>query len=223
MNTDVKDILKRIKIQNPVAAGGIGLLVVALIAFILAVISLGTNLIAASQAEADLAVVQDSIDQILSLQTANPESLQRQITQTNRQIAELLLGFPTTAEATEQAARFYEYATQVDVQLVGVEPLRNTPEEEAQSAYTVQRYFVVAQGAVPGLLRFVARLGSRPLETLRLTDIAIYQDKGTRADIDLIVYASDLALEERHELASAGAFTVAGLGQMAGTARDAQE
>ncbi|MCD6302587.1 MAG: hypothetical protein J7M15_03570 [Anaerolineae bacterium] len=223
MNTDVKDIFKRIRVRNPVAVAGIGLLAVALVAFALTAVSLGRNLASASQAEADLAVVQDSIDQILSLQTAKPESLQTQIAEVNAQIAECLEGFPTSAEAGEEVARFYEYATQTGVQLISIEPQRNLPEEEVQSAYTVQRYSVVAQGAVPGLLRFVARLGSRSLETLRLINIAINQNDGGHADIDLIVYASDLVHAERGSATDSEPTTVAEFEELARIARDAQD
>jgi tetratricopeptide (TPR) repeat protein len=221
MNTDVKDIFKRIKLRNPVAAAGIGLLIIAVVAFVLAAVSLGRNLLAASQAQADLAVVEDGIGQIMSLQTANPASLQAQIAEVDAQIAERLAGFPTSAEASDEAARFYEYAMQTDVQVISIEPLRSMPEEEAQDAYAVQRYYVVAQGAVPGLLRFVGRLGSRPVATLRLTDVAIYQSDGGRADIDLIVYASDRAISAKEGDAASDAATVADLEKQASEARDA--
>ncbi|MGC9359156.1 MAG: hypothetical protein ACP5G7_02130 [Anaerolineae bacterium] len=222
MNTDVKDIFKRIKLCNPLAIAGIGLLVIAIVAFVLAAVSLSKNLLAASQAQADLAVVEDGIEQILSLQTANPASLQAQIAEVNAQIAERVAGFPTPAEASKETARFYEYAMQTDVRVISIEALRNTPEEEAQDAYAVQRYYVVAQGAVPSFLRFVARLGSRPVATLRLTDIAIYQSDGGRADIDLIVYASDRAAPGQGGPSSELA-TVAELEELAGAARNAEE
>lgn len=223
MNTDVKDIFKRIKIRNPVAVAGIALLVVAMTAFVLASVSLGRNLVEASQAQADLAVVEDGIDQILSLQTANPASLQAQIAEINAQMAERLAGFPTSVKANEEVARFYGYAMQTDVQVISIEPLRSTPEEEAQDAYIVQRYYVVAQGGVPGLLRFVARLGSRPVATLRLTDIAIYQNDGGRADIDLIVYASDRAASAKAGSTASDDTTVAELEELAAAARDLED
>jgi len=218
MNTDVGDLLKRIKMPNPIVAGGIGLLVVAIVAATLVGTRLANNWLGATQAEAALADVQESIDRIKSLQTANPEAIRQQISQTNLEIAALLQGFPTGAEAADQASRLYEYAMETGVQLVSLEQLRSTLEEEMLTAYTVQRYNVVAQGGVPELLRFVSRLGSLPLPTLRVTNVSIQSTDWGRADIDLVLYASDVALEERGALAAANS-SVRELEQLAQMAR----
>jgi len=218
MNTDVGELLKRIKMPNPIVAGGIGLLVVAIVAATLVGVRLANNWLGATHTEAALADVQESIDRILSLQTANPEAIRHHLAETNREIAALLQGFPTEAEAADQASRLYEYAMETGVQLVSLEPLRSTIEEEILTAYTVQRYTVVAQGGMPELLRFVSRLGSLPLPTLRVTNVSIQFTDGGRADIDLVLYASDAALEERGTLA-VGSPSVRELEQLAQAAR----
>ncbi|MGI6380709.1 MAG: hypothetical protein ACOX2R_08070 [Anaerolineae bacterium] len=197
MNMDVGDLVKRIKMPSPVVAGGIGLLLVAVVATVLVATRLASNLRAASCIDADLAAVQKSIDGILGLQPDSPEAIQQRISQTNLELADLLQGFPTTDQATDQASRLYEYAVETGVQLVSLEPLRSTPEEELLTAYAVQRFYIVARGSPVDLLRFVGRLGGRPLPTMRVERVSIVPVDGGRADIDVILYASDLALEER--------------------------
>ena len=205
MNMNGGGLVKRSRVPSPAVAGGIGLLLVAVVATVVVATRLASNLRAASRIDADLAAVQKSMDGILGLQPDSPEAIQQRISQTNLELADLLQGFPTTDQATDQASRLYEYAVETGVQLVSLEPLRSTPEEELLTAYAVQRYFVVARGSPVDLLRFVGRLGGRPLPTTRVERVSIVPVDGSRADIDVILYASDLVLEERGLLPQAGA------------------
>lgn len=196
MNMDVGELIQRIRIRNPAAVAGIAGLLVATVLFALMARSLVVSIVARNRAEAEYASVHARVERIQSVQLSTPENLRNRIAEAKAQLAEVLAGFPTPAQAAEELSQYYHYAEEHGIQVLRMEALLGRPEgEDARSAYRVQRFVIEVQGQVPDLMLFLSRVGAGPYATFGLDGVAIVPDQPARASADLTVFSSDLVEE----------------------------
>lgn len=198
MNTDISDLprLIRAKVKDTRVLWAILSLVVAIVLFAIVARLVVMGSIERTMLEGDLDATRARIAQIEGLQGVNPETLQQQIAQRRAELQGILAGFPTTTQVDQELGRYYQYASELQTQLVRMEAMLNTPEEDAQTAYRVQRFLLGVRGDVPQLLRFLGRLSSVPYKTFIIDNIAIRPNGGgvgeSMGNADLVVYSSDL-------------------------------
>jgi nucleoid-associated protein YgaU len=195
MNTDIKDLIGKVKIDNPKSILAVLSLVAALALLIWTTLSTVSTWQTRLDLELRLDGAQQSLARLEQLQTTQPETLRDQIERNQSQLRMLLIGFPTARQAADEVARYYGYADEQGAQLMRLETLLVTPEEERQTAYRVQRFFLEVRGDVPSLLRFLARANGGPYKTFVLDNINIKQDQPAIANADLLVYSSTLVEE----------------------------
>jgi len=193
MNMDVQDLVKRIKIRDPFSAGVIVALAVALILFAVVLSSLLRITAQRRDLQSDLETTLDAIEQIKSIQSSNPDNMQQRISQAQAELQKMLVGVPTKEQAAAELARYYEYAAKYHTQLVRTEAMMLRPEEQAETAYQVQRFLIEARGNVPDLMRFLAQVSSGSYSTFVLDSISIRSSNPAVASADLAVFSSDLA------------------------------
>lgn len=194
MNMDVQDLVKRIKIRDPFSAGVIAALAVALILFAIVLSSLLRATSQSRELQSDLDTTRDAIEQIRSIQAANPENMRQRIAEAQAELQALLAGFPTKEQAAAELARYYEYAAQYDTQLVRTEAMMLRPEEQAETTYQVQRFLIEARGNVPNLMRFMAKVSSGSYRTFVLDSISIRASSPAVASADLAVFSSNISV-----------------------------
>jgi tetratricopeptide (TPR) repeat protein len=202
MNTDIRDIPKLIRVKDPRSVWAVVCLVIAIALFGIVSRLLIMSIIERDLLQGDLDATRARIVQIQGMQGTNPETLRQRIEERRQELQEVLAGFPTTQQVDEEIGRYYQYAGELGTQLVRMEAMLNTPEEEGQSAYRVQRFLLGVRGEMPQLLRFLGRITNVPYRGLVLDAIAIRPDNALGgagggavsaiANADLAVYASDL-------------------------------
>lgn len=198
MNTDIRDLPKLIKIKDPRSVWAVVSLIAAIVACGVVSRLLVLSFIERDLVQGNLDATRARIVQMQGMQGSNPEALRRRIAERRAELQELLAGFATTQQVDDEIGRYYQYATELGTQLVRMEAMLSTPEEESQSAYRVQRFLLEVRGELPQLLRFLGRISNVPYRGLIVDNIAIRPDgaggatNGGIANADLAVYASDL-------------------------------
>ena len=192
MNMDVRDLLGRIKIRDPVSIGGLVSLVVATILFGVTARSLILSVRQRAELQASYDGVQDAIARTQQARTMKPGELREKIADAQGRLRQALSDFPSTAQAGEELSGYYRYADELGVQLVRMEAVAADWEEEGERIYNVQRFLLEAEGAVPNLLRFLSRVGGGAYATFLVEDVTIRSDGVPVASADLTVFASDL-------------------------------
>lgn len=196
MNQDVGELLRNVKIKDPRSLAAVVVLVVAMALAITVATGLVRQLSDRSTAEQQLADVQDAIDQIESLQTANPDALQERLDGLLADLAVAWTGMPTSAEAATELAQYYEYARQYNTQLVSMEAVPGDELPEDQQAFTVERYLLTVRGRVPDLLAFFERITGSDYDSIVIDNLSVTSDTETTAEADLYVYYTDLSSGE---------------------------
>ena len=189
MNTDIQDLFKRIRIKNPMMVGSVLSLIVALVLSTVVFSALVRAISRRGEAQDEYDTAQEAIAQIQRIQAAAPETLRQRLSAAQQQLQQLTMGWPTGQQAADEMAQYYQYAATFGVRLARLEPLLKTPEEEAETAYAVQRFLVEARGEVPGLLRFLARLADGPFKTFLLDNLIVRPDGPFTGNADLAVYS----------------------------------
>lgn len=189
MNMDVRDLLGRIKIRDPVSVVGLVSLVVATILFGVTARALVLSVRQRAELQASYDGVRDAIARTQQARTMEPGELREEIAGAQGRLRQALSDFPSTAQAGEELSGYYRYADELGVQLVRMEAVAADWEEEV---YNVQRFLLEAEGAVPNLLRFLSRVGGGAYATFLVEDVTIRSDGVPVASADLTVFASDL-------------------------------
>jgi len=192
MNMDVKDLLGRINLRDPVSIGGVVSLVVATILFGVTARSLVLSFRQRAELQASYDGVQDAIARAQQARTMKPGELREEIAEAQGRLRQALSDFPSTAQANEELSSYYRHADELGAQLVRMEAIAADWEEEGESIYSVQRFLLEAEGEVPNLLRFLSRVGGGPYVTFLVEDVTIRSDGVPVASADLTVFASDL-------------------------------
>ena len=151
MNADVGDLLKRLKIQDPVNIGAVVGLMVSMALFAVVVTSLLRTLTDRQNLTLELEAAQTTIERLDQLQTASPENLRQRIAQVRGELSGLLVGMPTDEEVAAEIIRYYEYAKDTGTQVTRLEKIVPSPEEEEITAYQVQHYLLQANGQFLGI------------------------------------------------------------------------
>jgi len=196
MNTDIRDLPKLIRIKDPRSVWAIVSLVAAIVLFVIVSRQLVLSIIERDMLQSDLEATRTRIEQVQQVQGMDPDVLRQRIADRRRELQEVLAGLATTQQIDEEIGRYYQYASELGTQLVRMEAMLNTPEEEAQLAYRVQRFLLGVRGEFPQLLRFLGRVSNVPYRGVILDAIAIRPDSAygdAIANADLTIYASDLA------------------------------
>ncbi|MHB0859128.1 MAG: hypothetical protein ACYC5M_16365 [Anaerolineae bacterium] len=193
MNTDIKDLGRIIKIKDPLSAGGIAALLIALILFVLVLVSVVQSTLQLSQMRADYAFTSESVESAVALQSASPDTLMQRVSDAHTEIEAALVDLPTNKQAADELALFYDHASQVQTQLVRMEAMLSSPEELAQTTYRVQHFLLEVQGDIPNLMRFLSRVANGPYISFSIDNISIQPTNPAVANADLTVYSSDLA------------------------------
>lgn len=189
MNTDIQDLLKRIKIKNPMVVGAVLSLIVAIVLSAVVFNALLRAISRRSEAQSEYDAAQEAIAQIQRIQATAPETLRQRLGEAQQRLQQLTVGWPTGQQVADEMAQYYQYASTFGVRLARLEPLLKTPEEEAETAYNVQRFLVEARGEVPGLLRFLARLADGPFRTFLLDNLIVKPDGPFTGNVDLAIYS----------------------------------
>jgi len=195
MNTDVGELLKRVKIiRDPITVGGIIFLIVAMLLFATAVTSLVRATTELKNTETEYETTLGTIEQIRKMQAQSPESLRKRVQEAQAQLQKLLANFPTTEEATSELARYYEYASQYNTRLVRMEAILPEPKEgeKKPSVYKEERFSLQIHGNVPNLMRFLAHIANSPYDTFVLDNISIGPDSPALAEASLTIFYSIL-------------------------------
>ena len=195
MNADVGDLLKRLKIQDPVNIGAVVGLMVSMALFAVVVTSLLRTLTDRQNLTLELEAAQTTIERLDQLQTASPENLRQRIAQVRGELSGLLVGMPTDEEVAAEIIRYYEYAKDTGTQVTRLEKIVPSPEEEEITAYQVQHYLLQANGQFPDLLQLLGRIATGAYRTIIMDEITMGPDGPAFADAVLRVYSSDLAAE----------------------------
>jgi type II secretory pathway pseudopilin PulG len=147
-------------------------------------------------AEQQLADVQDAIDQIRSLQTANPDAMQERLDGLLDDLAVAWTGMPTSAEAATGAGPVLRVRPAVQHPVVehGAVPGDELPED--QQAFTWERYLLTVRGRVPDLLAFFERITGSDYDSIVIDNLSVTSDTETTAEADLYVYYTDLSSGE---------------------------
>ena len=196
MNQDVGELLRNVKIKDPRSLAAVVVLVVAMALAITVATGFVRQLADRRAAEEQLADAQDAIDQIESLQTANPDVLRERLSGVRSDLEAAWADMPTSAQAAAELAQYYEYAREYSTQLVSMEaiPVDTLPED--QQAYTVERYLLTVRGRVPDLLAFFGRITNGDYESIVIDNLSVINDTETLAEADLYVYYTDLSTGE---------------------------
>ena len=202
MNTDIKDLFKNVKVKDPIILWAIVSFVVVLVLTIIVVPSFIRSVQRNQELVAENDAASQALEDIVSIQSAQPESLRQRIAQAKEQLAALLVNFPSTSAAAQELSAYYGYANSLDAQLVRMEAMLNTPEEDAATAFKVQRFLLEVRGEVPSIMRFWAQIGSGPFKTFLLDNLVISAETTPVGQADLTVYSSDLVLELQELMAT---------------------
>jgi len=193
MNTDLGELLKRAKLQDPVKAGAIVALIISMVLFVLVL----TAWLGAGQErkgiEAEYVAARDSIEQIQRVQESSPEILRGRIEEAKDQLKAVLIDYPTDEQALAELSRYYQYASAFDTELVRMETILPSPEVETEDAYTVDRFLLEVRGTFPNLLRFLGHVTDSPYRTLSFDDVLVTGDAEALAEVSLAVFYSSLA------------------------------
>jgi hypothetical protein len=194
MNTDIKDLFKNVKVKDPVIVGAVATFVVALVLTIVIVPMFVSSVQRNQELLAETEAASQALAEIESIQAAQPAALRGRIVQAREQLTTLLADFPSTSAAAQELSAYYGYANNLSAQLVRMEAILNTPEEDAATAFKVQRFLLEVQGDVPSIVRFWAQIGSGPFKTFLLDNLVIMPEMTPVGQADLTVYSSDLVL-----------------------------
>lgn len=192
MNTDVKDLIARIKIKDPTSVAVVAALVVVMVLLIVVATGLARGMVQQRDLRDDLRITNDAIAQLRALQAANPVTMQQRVDEARAQLEGLLAGLPTQEQSAAELARYYEYATRYNAQLVRMDadPARAGAEGDLVRAETYQ---LQVRGRLPDLLRFVAFLAQGPYRSFVVNSVAVAPDGPSVATVRLTVYSSALA------------------------------
>jgi len=195
MNTDIKDLFRNVKIKDPIIVGAVASFAVVVVLTVVVV----PMFIRSLQRNQELAIENDAATQALAeierIQSAQPESLRQRLAQSRQQLGVLLADFPSTSAAAQELSAYYGYANALNAQLVRMEAMLNTPEEDTATAFKVQRFLLEVRGDVPNIMRFWAQIGSGPFKTFLLDNLVIKSEPALVGQADLTVYSSDLVLQ----------------------------
>jgi tetratricopeptide (TPR) repeat protein len=200
MNTDIRDLVKLVKVKDPRNVWAVASLIVAIVAFALVSRLLVMSIIERDILQEDLNATNARIAQLQGMQGANPEVLQQRLVEHRTELSEVLAGFPTLQQVDEEIGRYYQYAGELGTQLVRMEAMLNAPEETVSSGYRVQRFLLGVRGEVPQLLRFLGRISNVPYRGIVVDNITIRPDDDAStgaalANADLAVYPVDVATD----------------------------
>ena len=196
MNQDMGELIKRIRIENPVVVGGVVSLVLFLILSGVTVPGFVRNRQERNALREEYETAQSRLEQIRALQDAQPEQFAQRLVERQAELAALLEGFPSKDEVSAEMAKYYRYASDVGAQLVRLEALLSPPKEIDQPGYDVQRFIIEARGEVPEILRFFSSVGSGPYVTFLLDNINVLPNGPAVGESDLTIYSKDLPAGE---------------------------
>ena len=194
MNIDVRDLVGRINLKDPVSVGGVVTLAVATILFAVTTKSLILSVGRRAELQATYDTAQDTIARAQEHQRVKPEELRHDIAEAQTQLLEMLSDFPSGAQANDELSHYYQYANDLDVQLMRMEALAVEPEHDDHTIYSLQRFLLEAEGEVPNLMRFLAQVGAGPYLTFSIDNVTIQTNETPLASAELTVLASDLGL-----------------------------
>ena len=194
MNQDVGQLIKSIKIKNPMSVAAVASLAVSMALFgILAASALrAMNERREAQTEVDSALA--SVRQLEQVQKQSPVTLSQRIAEIEAQLRAALTGFPTKEQASAELVRYYAYAEETATQLVRLEKMIPSPQEEAYAIFQEERFALEVHGEATALLRFLGRVAGGPYATFLLNAIDVVEDTPAVADASLTVYSSSLIL-----------------------------
>ena len=219
MNADVGDLLKKLKVQDPVNIGAVVGLIVSMALFAVVVTSLLRTFTDRQNLTLELQAAQTTIERLEELQTASPENLRQRIAEVKEELGGLLAGMPTDEEVAAEIISYYEYAKDTGTQVTRLEKIVPSPEEEEITAYQVQHYLLQASGQFPDLLRLLGRIATGAYRTIIMDEITMGPDGPAFADAVLRVYSSDLTADPGSQ-SSAG--TESGTGERVAPTSEAQ-
>ncbi|MHB1296733.1 MAG: hypothetical protein ACYC4R_17280 [Anaerolineae bacterium] len=193
MNTDIKDLGRIIKFKDPVSAGGVAALLIAIVLFVLAAVLAVQSSLELAQMREDFAYVSESVSGAAALQSSSPDTLTQRVADARTQVQAALADVPTNEQAADELARYYDHASKAQTQLVRMEAMLSSPEELAETTYRVQRYLIEAQGEIPNLMRFLSSIANGPYISFSIDNVSIQPGSPAVANADLTVYSSDMA------------------------------
>jgi hypothetical protein len=120
-------------------------------------------------------------------------TLRRRITNHETQLEEKSQLFLTDEQAAEVMRRMYGYAAESGVQIATLSA-QTVPAEMQGTMYHVSAYRLEANGSVPELLEFLARIGEASLPSVLLTGVTVNQQGSDTPGMtmDVYLYTSDL-------------------------------
>ncbi len=195
MNTDVGDLLKRIRIRNPVAVGAV---VSVLIALVLAAISATIWIRARTERqelEVEMETVQLSVAQVYAVQRVGPERLRNEIDQARERILAITAGFPMTQQVAQELSTYYSLATRYNTELTRMEALLPAG-EEPETVYDQQQYTLEARGEYRDLLRFLRDLTDVRYGTFIFDGLSVSEGPPAWAEIELTVFSLRQPLDQ---------------------------
>lgn len=192
MNTDIKDLIKHIRIKDPITIGAIICLVGSVVLFVFSATSFFRVRGEEKNVQEQYEAAASAIEKIRDMQDTDPNTLRQRVTGAERDLQKLMDELPTTEEATAELARYYEYASLYDTQLVRMEAVLPSPEEEAQTIYKAERFVLEARGDVTNLIRFLIHVAERSYSTFVLDNITISSGNPSVGEADLSVLYSSL-------------------------------
>ena len=174
-------------------------LIVAIVAFALVSRLLVMSIIERDILQEDLNATNARIAQLQGMQGANPEVLQQRLVEHRTELSEVLAGFPTLQQVDEEIGRYYQYAGELDTQLVRMGDAERAGRDRV-AGYRVQRFLLGVRGEVPQLLRFLGRISNVPYRGIVVDNITIRPDDDAStgaalANADLAVYPVDVATD----------------------------
>jgi hypothetical protein len=121
-------------------------------------------------------------------------TLRRRITNHEAQLEEKSQLFLTDEQAAEVMRRMYGYAAESGVKIATLSA-QAVPAEMQGTMYKVSAYQLEANGSVPELLEFLARIGEASLPSVLLTGVTVSQQAGEMPGMtmNIYLYTSDLA------------------------------
>ncbi|MBC7237067.1 MAG: hypothetical protein H5T69_14600 [Chloroflexi bacterium] len=189
MNTDIKGIFK-LSTRDPAIWGGVGVLIIGVALLILTALSFVRLTAERRTLAAEVESARDSLEQMREIQKASPESLRQKLEETRAQLATLLDALPREQEATEELARYYDYAQLYSTQLVRLETLSSLSggPEGQEPLYGIERFTLEARGVVPHLLRFLGHIAAESFQTFVFDNLTVGPDGPAvgRADLDVL-------------------------------------
>jgi hypothetical protein len=192
VNTDVKDLISRIKIKDPVSVAVVAALAVLMVLFAVVATGLVRGIVQQRSLTEDKRITDDAIAQLVKLQAANPVTMQQRVDEAKAQLSGLVGSLPTQEQAAAELSRYYEYAVRYNTQLIRMEadPTQASGQSEPVRA---EVYQLQVRGRVPDLLRFISFLAQGQYKSFVINSIAVAPDGPSVATVRMTVYYTTVA------------------------------